>query len=749
MKNYKFKILNIFIILCFIIFGTPAFALSSTESEFNGADFFASPLPSVNDKNIDTPYIDRTTPSGWKDLTRKENTANTIPPLKLIRLKFRAFHYTRLEKKQQKEAIKKQPQEKEIVNEQDDESLESTEGTNKDSEIKETNNENSCENEDSKKIAKKRNAIAEDKENQQVIIDCENMNYATETGIIDARGHVVTTFPEQQTVLKADNMIYDKSTNHVKARGNVVIIRSGQETFGEALDVDLNKENFLIDKPITETPIIKINAEKGFVQKNIITQEKGTINVEGNYKIHLQSGGGSIFDPELMKLPEEERTYATEGKSKIFKMQAKTLIITSKENLDILDIRKGLITSTTGKTILKIPRMKMYTNKGRDYVEGNYPELGSRKNLGMFVGPGFVIELPRGSLLKVMPILTYKGKIGVGGFARFSNGTNRTEFGYGSSYSKFILRGEQKLDDNLSLIYGSYDYLDNWFLGRRAPKYGADLIYRKAYEKSGFLFKDETTKFEQRISAGYFQETNDDKYYNKLYSSNAIGTTRFRHMAQITQNIWHYDDDSRMLHTSLGVNLESSVALYGTGNLQAIGRVGPSWHIQYQHWMQDIGYYQSAYSDDTPIPVYDAYRYGRSNVYLREYWKIHKYLTLAWFGSVTLSNDSPTTRKFQECSFYASVGPDDLKLNIGYDFIRQNAFINFLIAFDPKGTTINYDKMVIKNPDNFNKQQAKNDAIYQAAHLSKPGDKTKGKGEKNILTKAVVEDIEVDRDADI
>ena len=84
----------------------------------------------------------------------------------------------------------------------------------------------------------------------------------------------------------------------------------------------------------------------------------------------------------------------------------------------------------------------------------------------MYIGPGFVVELPRGSLLKLIPALTYKHKIGIGGVARFWSATNQTQVSYGTSKSKIVVRGEQELDDNLKFVYASYDYLDNWFLGR-------------------------------------------------------------------------------------------------------------------------------------------------------------------------------------------------------------------------------------------------------------------------------------------
>ena len=59
-----------------------------------------------------------------------------------------------------------------------------------------------------------------------------------------------------------------------------------------------------------------------------------------------------------------------------------------------------------------------------------------------------------------------------------------------------------------------------------------------------------------------------------------------------------------------GFVMQGSAAIYGTGDTQFIGRVGPRVHLQYKNWMQDIGYFISGYSDQTPLPRYDAYRYG-------------------------------------------------------------------------------------------------------------------------------------------
>ena len=707
--KYKLKFKLFIILFIFFLLSGVAFAYGDGSTEFFGDTFFGAPSLTGSSDNSDN--------SEGKNYEEIQNEKNhnlnkTIPPVKLLRLKIKAYNCKRQEAKN-------------LKNVQDEESIESNQDA-----------EEFYETDDLKKAKSKREKIADEKEKTQITIDCKHMDYITESGLMTATGDVLVTFPHQGTTLTADFLTFDKATNKMHADGNVVITKGDQKTYGESIDIDLNEESIFIEKPLTQNPEIKIVAQEGYVQRNVITQVNGRIDVEHSSPLMMRTSGGpdARIYMNSMKVPEEERRYITDGKSKIFKVKAHEIIINSEENLDILQLKKAEITSC-GKTVLKIPRLKIYTNKGHDFVEGNYPELGSRRYLGMYIGPGFVFQLPKGCLLKLIPALTYKGKIGVGGVARFWSATNETQVAYGTSKSKIVIRGEQKLDDNLKFVYASYDYIEDWMLGRRMPKYGGDFIYKKKYIGTPFS-KNYPTVFENRITAGYFQDMYEDKYFSQL-AGNDIGTTRFRYMARLTQPFFKYENDEKQFYTSLGLNLEGSAGLYGTGDTQMIGRIGPNWHMQYRRWMQDLGYMQSAYDDNTPMPVFDAYRYGKSMVYIREYLRVCPYLVLGWQGSVTLTDDTYNDKLFQECSFYASLGPQDVKLNFGFDFVRQNAFINMVLAVDPKGTTVDYDKMVIKNPENFNKLRKKNEELYKAANdLPKKKDASNG-----ILTKAVVEDI--------
>ena len=386
------------------------------------------------------------------------------------------------------------------------------------------------------------------------------------------------------------------------------------------------------------------------------------------------------------------------------------------------------------KLIFKTPAVKFYTNKNLEFAETNHWEIGADRGLGVYAGPGFTWGMPHGAALKIMPMLNYKSGLGVGALGRFSSATNHTMAGYGSAAERFIMYGKQDIDDNMFLHYSVNGYMDEWFLGRRRPKYGIDLVYKDAYSSDNFLYKGHNSSFMHRLDAGYYNDLDFDRNFEDI-SGHDIGTTRFRYMAQVSQNIFNYVDREKQKALSLNLIGQLSTSVYGTGDTQAIGRFAPFLHTQYKRWMQDVGFFLSTYDDKTPLPVFDAYRYGKQAVFLREYFRINRLLTVAWFTNINLSGDSPNGKEFQENSFYLSIGPDDVKFNIGYDFVRENLYAGVLLNMDAKGTKVEYDTFEIKKHEN-------DKTTKPAADEKAPEPKTDFKmSGQPVLQRAVVENL--------
>lgn len=555
---------------------------------------------------------------------------------------------------------------------------------------------------------------------ETVVLNCEFMEYFAERTELEATGDVVVTFPQNDTTLKADKLIYNQSSNVIKAINNVVVVSNGQEMKGDYLLIDLNEENAFLDKPITDFRQIHCIAKKGFMYGDKIIQEQGGMYITDHMKIDMRA---DMFGPDLDRLnvdPENKAYFMKENHGEKFRINTKEIVINAKKEHDTVQLKHATI-YFADKKVGTIPRITLHTNKNRDFVEGDFPELGTLTNMGLYVGPGFVFDTPRGSTLKVVPMFNYQSgadsdhMFGFGGIGKFKSSSNKTDFGYGTTNKTFIMTGIQYLDDNLYLQYGANRFIDDWFMGYRMPRLMGELIYQKSYSHADFLAKNKDLIFTHRVAGGYMQDGVGGLDAPPL-GEDGIGSFRAKYMAEVVQTLFRFNDEMKdTINARFDIISQGAFAFYGTGDTQFIGRIGPRLHSQYKNWMQDAGYFLSAYDDNTPFIHYDKYYYGRSNVYLRESFRLFKYLTLSWMGSLNLSDDAPNKNMLQECTFFFGIGPDDVRLNIGYDIVRQQAFITMAMHLDAKGSSMVYDKMVIKNPERLGKYQKPQNEYFDPA----------------------------------
>lgn len=585
---------------------------------------------------------------------------------------------------------------------------------------------------------------------KEAVLDSENVTFDDDTGDMIATGRPVLTLPQQNTKIIADKMTYNQEANILKAIDNVIVIKNGMVTKSDYIEVDMNEETIISDNIEVKPNAMIVNAKKAVQKDGLIVLTDGYFHSDQS-EIHRLSSRmvGPRFSNMIVD-DEDKSLFLGDPSGNNLHINIKNLYIEARKDHDVIKAKK-IEVSKNGHKWFTWPSLTAYTNKERDYFEASYPEFGSRRKLGMFIGPGFAFGGPNGSVMKVIPFLNYKDQVGFGGAFKYRSPFNSTELGYGSSKDIFFLKGIQRLDDNLFLQYSANSYVDDWFLGARMPKYMVEAYFDKSHTIPNFLTEKRPLTFRQRAGFG-LMEDNDRNFNGEKISSNGTTTTRLRYMAEISQKIYSYSKPEERLYFNFDVVMQGSAALYGTGDTQFIARIGPRAHIQYKNWMQDVGYFQSGYDDHTPVPRYDTYRYGHSAVYLSEIFRINKYISVGWTGMVNLSDDSPNGKLFQENRFAVAIGPDDLKIRLGYDFIRQTTYFGFDIAFDTKGTSINYGKMEIKNPERLGKRKKEEDrqiAFAPAAKTPEPSNKSavfsKTKSDKTkppVLQYAQVIDLE-------
>ena len=574
----------------------------------------------------------------------------------------------------------------------------------------------------------------------EVQLDADNIDFDNQTADVIATGSPVVYFPPQKTTIKADKLIYNTESNKLKAIGNVEVIKDGNSIYGDFLQINMNEETSVMDNVKTENTFLKITARTSEMDEKTLTLYDGKMVADNSFVLRLESQmiSGINFDDMLVKEEDKSSLSDAIGETAI-KIKAKDVIVNAKKDHDTFTLKKVEV-NYGDIGLFNIPSLTIHTNKKHNFFEANYPEFGSVGQLGMFAGPGFVFDTPLqgGSTLKVIPIINNKSGIGFGGMLKYMSPTNQTMMAYGSSADVFVLRGIQHLDDKLYLQYGSNSYMDEGFIGPRMAKYDAELIYRDSSTIKDFLGKDKNLFFDQRAGIGYMQNTTYDNMDEK-FAKDDTATMRMRYMASANQDLFKYIDKENQKMFRLGVSMQGSAAVYGTGDTQFIGRVGPNVKTQYKRWMQDIYLYLSAYQDGTPMQMYDSYRYGHTNLMIREAFRICKYLSVAWAGSFALADDAPNGNFMQENTFIIAVGPDDVKLQLGYDWLREQTYFAIVVAMDTKGSSLEYDKMVIKNPDRLAKS---NEEEVELKVFDNPENSEKPKAKLKKMMYAEVIDIE-------
>ncbi len=577
---------------------------------------------------------------------------------------------------------------------------------------------------DSEKTLELEGGVKEHVTSNDVTLDADNIDYDDKTMDIIATGSPVLFFPPQNVTIKADKLVYNNVSNVLKAYGKVEVIRDGHSVFGDYLQINLNEENAFMDNIETKASMLTVRARKSEMEDDKIILHNGKMSSEESYILdfHTKMIGGNQFN--RMIIDDEERSSITDevGNTAI-NIKAKDVIFNAKRDHDVITLKKAQINYGDTK-LFTIPSITAHTNKKREFFDANYPEFGSRGKLGMFLGPGFVFDTPlqNGSTLKVMPILNNKSGLGFGGMLKYRSATNYTDFAYGSSADVFILKGKQVFDDRLYMQYGANSYMDEWWFGPRMPKYTAELIYHDRGVIPSTIGDGLDLNFRHRFGFGYMQNNDINRHGENIQPAD-VGTIRTRYMAEISQSLFNYEDREKLRSLNLALVMQGSAALYGTGDTQFVGRIGPRVHTQYKYWMQDIGFFATAYQDGTPMQMYDMYRYGHANVYLREALRLNKYVTVAWSGTLTLTGDSPNGEMFQENSFILALGPDDFKVNIGYDWVRRQTYFAFVMAMDTKGSSLEFDRMEIKNPDRIAKSNQEDVELKVYDVENNPSDK--------------------------
>ncbi len=528
-----------------------------------------------------------------------------------------------------------------------------------------------------------------------ISLTADETNYKPDTNEIEAKGNAKFEIAGQDFVLYGDKIIFSYDTSSLKAYGNVKIIKEENVTTGDFIYVDMTTACGWIQNPVTSNYSVSIKAKEAYISSDKIQENEGVIKILEDRRIEaLGSGYSNVLNNLELEIGD---SYMRKPEPTSLKFKVKEIIVTpKKEHNDI--ILKGVDVYYKKLKIATMPTMKMTSDKNGAATQTNIPEIGGDNILGMYFGPSYVASLPFSSTLRISPLLVYDtddDKFGVGGYLKFMNETNTTELAYGTAKENFILKGKQKLTDNLQLLYNQNSYASEWFMGSRRPAYGVTLSYKDRY-----YIEDLDAHFEHMLTLGAYADTN-----RRSFSKSGEGRARW--MGQITRDFFRYTNSDNTFSTFGGLGVQGMVSQYTTGDTFAIARIYPYITTTLGRWSQSLSYYQTGVGGRTPF-MFDDYFYGKSSLQIVECLKINKYLSLGYAGTMALSGResyySGSTRNsdiddlMQENKFLISIGPDEAKVTFSYDITRQTTSLYYSMLLGSKDMDIKFDKTIINNP---------------------------------------------------
>lgn len=590
-----------------------------------------------------------------------------------------------------------------------------------------------------------------------VDINSNTLNYDKERDVYVATGSAHVVISEQNSELIADKVTYDQNTGMMIAEGHVTIIKNGQKTDGTYAKIDLTRQSALINDPVTTVQAVRIKAEKSFVNSKYVELENGKFIISGQAMSQLQKSGGlgnlgqstgkgsnqarlnrqfykQITQSRSMveQLSPQERLALGIEEKKPKKLDTETLNFSEEKSavsrfqlkVKEIDIHRG--DDGYDKIDLKWPSLYMGRFKIASMPSNEFsyeedakqltylgPDIGASSSYGgAYLGPGWDFHLGRGSV-RVSPIVslgdpgfqTTNGKDGkdrgfgpgVGGLLHFRDPDTSIDLAYNSRVGTPVLFADRRLFSDTTHLMASYnDFYQNGLIGQtERPNYITQITdYRVLKQFNNFML----SSFE---SVGWardnFNPTNSSSYFVTPTSADPQTAGRLQLQAQI-QNVKPLLQVGR--HVSFGLRGQVAASAYTSGDFLGIVRGGPTMNVNFSRFQTQIGYFQTASTGQSPF-VFDAYIGGSQNLSLNNNFKVNDFLTIGTSNSLNLRRDNAKNALAVGNMLYVLVGPRDVKMNIGYDFISRRS--SFAINYYPgsSNTVIGFDKLKMYQPENY------------------------------------------------
>ena len=481
------------------------------------------------------------------------------------------------------------------------------------------------------------------------------------------------------TTKKGNEIVLDQKNYEIIGIGNVRILKDGAEYFGDYIRINTKKESSFFTQPILYYTEITVEADTATMHTDETLAKEGSALIEKKKNIILSTCQIGEVIPERFFNPKRE----FDSDSNKYKVVAKKIEAKRVDDRTDITIKDAKI-YRGGKYITHTPIFTISADKDVNYIETMVPEIGTKPRIGTYIAPSIVLGLPNASALKAGPLLGINGSdFGVGAFARLSTPKSKTNLFYASTTGNFVINSKYNFTDDFSLNFVGNDYIDNGWMGGQLPNYGVEL----AYDKRSYIPQANTT-IRNRLAAGLYDD-------NKDYGSDSLTTVRYTWQvdAQNARPLLNWEK-----YIMLGYSYQHAFNLYQTGDTNGVIRIGPRIYTDLGRLTAEATYFMGGEYGESPF-WFDRYRYGKNNVRLKGQYYVNKFLSLGYHASINIGDRDYEDNWLTENQFIVAVGPEDLKLKLGFDTVRNTTVVGFDMLLGSNKTVVEFDEMKIKDLD--------------------------------------------------
>ncbi len=544
----------------------------------------------------------------------------------------------------------------------------------------------------------------------EVLLDivADQIEYDQEKTYYQAIGNAEAILKEKDAHLFADRITYDSEKDLLEAFGNISIEQDGGKIYGSYIAFNTVDNKYSMSDPKFFAKGVKLKAravesdyteakKQGDEAKKYLTFTDGVAALDSPISLYQYAARRRTrYSTEIVRYNRKRELDWNDLSDKSnLRYSAKEIYFDNTRQINNLSIKGARIWITDD---LSIPSPVHITTTAGEAAGSQFrgPIIGTRERIGGFaLGPRFFHEIEQG-IFSLVPIVQFGNgpEFGAGAVASFN--TPGDKF--------FVMAGYGSLDNRPigSFHYQFLKYFEaNALLNQfnRGGIFGTSQVGQLYELVSQFRWKlpfIDSRGLGIKIGAGWAKD-NAELFTNDrivdLSNERDDGPAREEHdgfrselEAQFyTQPLWRYGNSE--YNVALRGRAQGALRFYDTGDLLSVGRAGPALEARISNFAFELDYLFAAINGESPF-LFDQFVDGSQSVIFDGDYTVNK-----WFSIGSLLTYNVDRERLVRNQVRTELGPQDFKLRLSYDIVRNQIDIGFNILY---GEPVAFDKLKVR-----------------------------------------------------